>query len=286
MPAQGTTQPIHGNYHGSYYSKRPFVQDARLAVLSPTLFQNARVLDVGCNEGWVTCEIARSWRASKVVGVDIDDTLIRAAWKRRRTVWSSQEPRQHEQVADDVETQVSSNKRKRKADLVDEAVRCTQPDYFPMSCEHMFGPLPIPAAAPASNSASHEFPHNITFRTADWVRDEIPEDTEGYDVVLAFSISKWIHLNGGDDGITRFFRRVYSVLKSGGAFVLEPQEWETYAKAKRMDATLRETAKDLKLRPDDFEHILREMGFGSAEHLGRIGEGGFRRSVDIYYKLG
>lgn len=33
----------------------------------------------------------------------------------------------------------------------------------------------------------------------------------------------------------RFFRRVYTVLKPGGTFVFEPQEWDGYAKAKRMD---------------------------------------------------
>lgn len=50
-----------------------------------------------------------------------------------------------------------------------------------------------------------------------------------------FSISKWIHLNGGDEGLLEFFRRVSNVLRHGGKFVLEPQEWDTYAKAKRMD---------------------------------------------------
>ena len=43
-----------------YYSKRPSVKDPRLALLPPNLFTDARVLDVGCNEGWVTCEIGKS----------------------------------------------------------------------------------------------------------------------------------------------------------------------------------------------------------------------------------
>lgn len=29
---------------------------------------------------------------------------------------------------------------------------------------------------------------------------------------------------------------MYAALNPGGVFVLEPQEWETYGKAKRMDA--------------------------------------------------
>ena len=42
-------------------------------------------------------------------------------------------------------------------------------------------------------------------------------------------------MNGGDEALKAFFRRVYDVLEPGGTFVLEPQAWVTYAKAKRMD---------------------------------------------------
>ena len=57
-----------------------------------------------------------------------------------------------------------------------------------MACEHMFGPLPIPepASSPTSGSGNRIFPHNVSFRTADWVQEKIPEDIDGYDVVLAF----------------------------------------------------------------------------------------------------
>ena len=48
--------PIHGNYYG-YYNKRPSITDSRLALLPPEIFSGKTVLDIGCNEGWVTCEI-------------------------------------------------------------------------------------------------------------------------------------------------------------------------------------------------------------------------------------
>ena len=41
----------------SYYSKRPFASDSRLSALPKGIFHGATVLDIGCNEGWVTCEI-------------------------------------------------------------------------------------------------------------------------------------------------------------------------------------------------------------------------------------
>ncbi|KAI0663212.1 S-adenosyl-L-methionine-dependent methyltransferase [Cubamyces menziesii] len=273
MPDKTNFVPVHGNYHG-YYSKRPSTHDPRLSLLPSSLFQDKRVLDVGCNEGWVTCEIAQRLGAKRIVGVDIDDALVRLAWKHRRSVWSQQGP--PENVSG--RTQEGEDPHRPQQGI---------PDYFPASCEHMFGPLLIPDAVSQDGS----FPHNVAFRTADWVHNEIPDDAEGYDVVLAFSISKWIHLNGGDEGLLKFFRRVYQVLGPGGTFVLEAQEWDTYGKAKRMDPVrssinrisrrpliamqkLKENAKTLKLRPDDFERILQDIGFGPAEHLGAVGEGG------------
>ncbi len=161
-------------YPNRYYAKRPAVKDPRLSLLPSELFRGASVLDVGCNEGWVTCEIgeshftlsestdhlltsqAQSWGARKVVGVDIDDTLTRLAWKRKRTVWSTQRP----------------------TTAIDEK---PLPGYFPASLEHTFGPLPVPSA---QTEDKHLFPHNVSFRTADWTSTTIPQDAAGYDVVV------------------------------------------------------------------------------------------------------
>lgn len=41
-------------------------------------------------------------------------------------------------------------------------------------------------------------------------------------------------MNDGDEGLKRFFNKVYDVLRPGGSFILEPQPWESYAKARRM----------------------------------------------------
>lgn len=216
--------------------------------------------------------------------MDIDETLIRQAWKRRRFVWSTQEPAR----ADGEISGVANGKKRKRGDNPEQSETAShglQADYFPLSFEHMFGPLPIPLANSSEAAEEHEFPHNVVFRTADWVKGSIPEDADGYDIVVAFSISKWIHLNGGDEGLKQFFRRVHDVLNPGGKFILEPQEWETYAKAKRMDARLKENAKSLQLRPDGFERVLGEMGFSPAQHLGKVGEGGFRRPVDLYIKV-
>lgn len=55
-----------------------------------------------------------------------------------------------------------------------------------------------------------------------------------YDVILALSLSKWVHLNWGDEGIKRFFQKVYAHLRPGGRFVLEPQPFSSYSKKKKL----------------------------------------------------
>jgi 7SK snRNA methylphosphate capping enzyme len=51
----------------------------------------------------------------------------------------------------------------------------------------MFGPLPIPSTDTSildSDISDDEFPHNVSFRRADWVNERIPEDEAGYDVIV------------------------------------------------------------------------------------------------------
>lgn len=208
------------------------------------------VLDVGCNEGRVTCEIgarsagfflfvlfclgrrliqrtstrviasAQLRRARKVMGVDIDETLISAAWRRRRTVWSLQEPlsllppsssdassvpppRAEEaslsaELSPPPPPQPPQPRKRRRAGSSSEAeietsgetlTANTNPvaNYFPASCEHEFGSLPIPPYQ-THEGGKDVFPHNVVFRTVDWVADDVVEDGDGYDVVLAYVV--------------------------------------------------------------------------------------------------
>ncbi|KLO05722.1 Bin3-domain-containing protein [Schizopora paradoxa] len=273
MEQSNITVPIHGNYHG-YYNKRQANRDLRLSLLPKDIFLDKRVLDIGCNEGLVSCEVAQSWGARETIGVDIDDFLIRAAWRRRRSLWSRQQPTQP--VADERSSELSKGQNN------DLEARSPY-DYFPEAFEHIFGPLPITSVQDDSPSR-HRFPHNVSFRTSDWLKDGTVEDRHGYDVILAFSITKWIHLNNGDDGIKTFFSKIFTTLRPGGVFILEPQEWTSYAKTKRMNPILKEKGKNLQLRPDDFSLILKEIGFVDEESLGESGEGGFRRPIVLYRK--
>lgn len=120
--------------------------------------------------------------------------------------------------------------------------------YQPLSCYSYFLP-PIPKSFddmppslkslldPSSPRPTNSpFPFNIEFRAEDFSRFPKPGtqnksqsssfplvispvtkryEISTYDTILAFSVTKWIHMNSGDHGIQRTFRKVYEYLKPG-----------------------------------------------------------------------
>ena len=259
-PSQGHPVPqpdlSFGNYP-TYYGYRHSSTDkidSRLLMLKREWFEGSRVLDIGCNAGLVSIEIAQHFNPISVEGVDIDPSLIRKARQNLRL----------------------------------KASRCSaqnpgDTEYFPESCLDAFGITPI--VHPETPSSA--FPHNVTFRAGNWMHEPNPSTDEGrYHVILALSVSKWIHLNEGDDGIKKFFRRVFNSLLPGGLFILEPQPIESYPK-KTSTKLMRHNFESMELRPETFpEYLLGEIKFSDIESLGtsRNERKGFERPIYVFYK--
>lgn len=154
---------------------------------------------------------------------------------------------------------------------------------FPASFALNFGPI----STLPTTSNSEQFPYNVSFLCKNYVlgsesqlnkagfhchaftatlRIQVDEE---YDVILAFSLTKWIHLNWGDDGIKRFFKRVYRNLRPGGRFILETQRYETYRKHLKLHPTMAQNYEKMRFFPDAFHGYLlsEEVGFKHVEDI-------------------
>ncbi|CAA19465.1 putative RNA methyltransferase Y17G7B.18 [Caenorhabditis elegans] len=246
----------YGNFD-RYYGIRlnPGESDKRLSVFQKDWFEHKQALDIGCNAGFLTLSIAKDFSPRRIIGIDIDEHLIGVARKNIRHYC-------------DHETEVSGK--------------------FPASFGVQFGTVSQRNEAPRSFST--KFPDNIWFKKENYVleSDEMLDMIQPeFDVILALSITKWIHLNWGDDGMRRFFRRAYAQLHPGGRLIIEPQAFDSYKKRAKMSEELKANYSKIEFKPEDFEMWLIEtVGFESVEKLGVVGakSKGFERPIDVYLK--
>ncbi|XP_072255318.1 7SK snRNA methylphosphate capping enzyme [Pyxicephalus adspersus] len=254
-----------GNYCRYYGYRNPSrSDDPRLKALKPEWFRGKAVLDIGCNVGHLTLCVAQKLEPSLIVGLDIDGSLIKAARQNIRHY-------------------LSENAKKDGS--------------FPMALAAIRGPIVAPVLSTEAGKKSEEesrvFPHNVAFVKGNYVveRDELMEvQHPEYDVILCLSVTKWIHLNWGDEGVKRMFRRIYRHLNPGGIFILEPQPWSSYGKRKKLTETINKNYCKISLKPDQFTSYLMssEVGFSSYELLAAPcgSSKGFQRPIYAFHKSG
>lgn len=129
----------YGNYSKYYGYRNPGrCEDPRLAVLQPAWFRGKDILDLGCNAGHLTLSIAKDLRPARIVGVDIDGTLVHSARQNIRHF-----------LSEDVLPSPGSG-------AAGQVQR-----HFPLSLSRCRGPI---AAPPVTlDRCVLEFPNNVTF---------------------------------------------------------------------------------------------------------------------------
>ncbi|KAF1972405.1 S-adenosyl-L-methionine-dependent methyltransferase [Bimuria novae-zelandiae CBS 107.79] len=257
MASKSTNYGNYQNYLGTNHAPGSppaiHVRDLRLSVISSLgfSFKGCRCLDIGCNDGSVSTQIAFEFDASEVVGVDIDPKLVRKAEElyslKASRVRPPSEPFERERLL----------------------------DYYPMSAILRHGRLP------ASASVASHWP-SVKFIAADWVVSTDPATTGPYDAILVLSVIKWIHLEHLDEGLVKFFHKCKTSLASGGYLILEVQGWESYQKAIRSNAAphFAKNLASLQYRPEtSFTKLLQDEGL----HLCATSDQ-LRRPIAIYRK--
>ncbi|KAL2653300.1 hypothetical protein R1flu_021428 [Riccia fluitans] len=101
-------------------------------------------------------------------------------------------------------------------------------------------------------------------------------------------MTKWVHLNWGDEGLVRLFAKIFHILRPGGTLVLEPQPWKSYQRKAHVCEATREHFNTIQLRPWHFTEILLDkIGFKSYRQISTAVPGstaGFDRSLFLYFK--
>jgi len=101
---------------------------------------------------------------------------------------------------------------------------------------------------------------SVEFLVGDFT-DLNPEE-ENYDAITMMSVTKWIHLNHGDDGLVRVFNKVFRMLVPGGYFIVEPQPWPSYRNHRKDTSTTATYFKEIQMYPKSFSDVLQsEVGF-------------------------
>ncbi|XP_067227116.1 7SK snRNA methylphosphate capping enzyme [Chanodichthys erythropterus] len=270
----------YGNYSRYYGYRTPsLTADPRLAFFKPEWFRGKTVLDVGCNTGHVTLAIARHWGPERILGLDIDGALVHAARQNLRHFLS--------ELHDRRQSNVGGSEVEALAPLMGlQLDRASALPRFPISFTRCRGPI---ATLPIMHIPGL-FPCNVSFLKGNYVPDSdaaVMSQRPEYDVILCLSLTKWVHLNFGDAGIQRLFRRIYRHLLPGGVLILEPQPWSSYSRRKRLTDVTYRNYSSIRLKPDQFSSFLTsEVGFSSYELIGtpRACAKGFQRSIYLFHK--
>lgn len=98
----------------------------------------------------------------------------------------------------------------------------------------LWGSASAPQTTPKPSPGAPHSQGNYVPEREEAVGAQRPE----FDVVLLLSLTKWVQLNWGDEGLKRLFRRAFRHLRPGGILLLEPQPWESYRKRKGLTVSL------------------------------------------------
>ncbi|KAM0884189.1 hypothetical protein ACQ4PT_031140 [Festuca glaucescens] len=116
-----------------------------------------------------------------------------------------------------------------------------------------------------SKHKQHDLFEIVSFRTDNFVQST-HRYSEQYDTIMCLSVTKWIHLNWGDDGIITLFVKIWSLLRP----------------------VARENFNDICIYPEKFREILLDkVGFRSVEVITDRLVGsvtGFDRPIEVYHK--
>lgn len=257
---------IFGNYK-NYYGYRvgqDLDEDPRLKVMKREWLEGKDCLDIGCNSGLITITIAKKFGCRSILGIDIDGARIEDAnWTLRKII------------------RINAHKVTSKTPGVADAELVN-------GFEKSTVKLPDEDIADSPILLENDLQKIVSFQKGNFVQNWHPPAKKKYHAILCLSVTKWIHLNWGDDGLVTLFSKVWKLLQPGGVFIVEPQPWSSYSKNRQVSETASANYKNIQIPPEDFQDVLLDkIGFRRVENITSSLSGsksGFERPILAFWK--
>ncbi|XWS26808.1 hypothetical protein CRYUN_Cryun26dG0062100 [Craigia yunnanensis] len=247
-------------------------EDPRVKVLKKKWFEGKDCLDwisvvTAVVYDFVPTSAAKKYKCKSILGLDIDSDLIEDAfWYLRK--FKKMESAQKKQANDS-------------------GVKAVQEVNRSEQCTTALSNEGTNKGSNQHSSGERDLSDIVSFLRENFVQSRHPPD-KYYDTILCLSVTKWIHLNWGDDGLITLFTKIWRLLHPGGIFVFEPQPWESYEKNRKVSETTASNYHSIMFQPERFQEILLDkIGFRSVEDVTSGLSGtriGFDRPLFVFYK--
>ncbi|KAK4415552.1 putative RNA methyltransferase [Sesamum alatum] len=261
---------IFGNYR-NYYGYRvgqDLDEDPRLKVMKREWFEGKDCLDIGCNSGLMTIAIAKKFGCRSILGVDIDGARIEDAYWTLRKVIRTSKHRVTSTISSSADGESIGGLVNNASESLTEEKRNSSRD----------SPFPL----------EKDLLEIVSFQKGNFVQNWHPPGNASYHAILCLSVTKWVHLNWGDDGLITLFWRVWMLLQPGGIFIVEPQPWSSYYNNRFVSETAAANYKNIQIPPEDFQDVLLDkIGFRRVENITSSLSGtksGFNRPILAFWK--
>lgn len=241
------------------------------------MLYNKLCLDIGCNDGKLTAEIAKVCKPRLIIGIDVDNHLIECAEKLNKRIIF-----EHEigQLAKLKENQLINDRKAEHRSFPSKSL-----SFIPRTVKiRSFQVREIVTDSTGIRKDDQTYPYNMKYLCKTVFQ---LSSTSIYDVVLCLSVVKWVHLNEGDEGLLTFFKRIHELLKVDGLLFLEFQPWKSYVNNRATSERTKRVFPTLQIRPEDFKTVLEEeIGFHFERNLGcELKEAcGFNRPIYLLRK--
>ena len=151
------------------------------------------------------------------------------------------------------------------------------------------------SSQPISDTLFRTFPYTVYFKQENFLENTHfggPYDTitwwaSSCGVTCSFSVTKWVHLNWGDDGLLLLLVKSCVLLKQGGLLIIEYQPWASYEKRQNYTELFARNYPCLRLRPEKIPVILQQLGMQlirKQKPPQQKGPPGFNRNITVFKK--